>query len=297
MSHVIFDILGSLADDGILMPDAVVRDLKLAISYRKRVRRFYKSLPQVSEEDYARHESLIQQLEKLVKAFAQNKKANVENEDDDEANNTESSSAVREGFEVLALSDDEESIASAEDNDVAAKIPVILSTPPTPQELENEERQFAIALFIYDLDTIRQNLRDRWRKWAKLSAQDDDTEAAATNLMAITASTEYALAAVRKSMLQMSLEIDNFLGFDTILQAIGESSSGEPKQEFHMKDFKEGDLVTIQGLEKTARFERNARAHLSFDGRGSVGTLGGAALSRRPKADAIGATKESCLFR
>ncbi|CAJ1957580.1 unnamed protein product [Cylindrotheca closterium] len=247
LSHVIFDILGSLADDGVLMPAAVVRDLKLAISYRKRVRRFYKSLPQVSEEDYARHEWLIQQLEKLVKAFRQNKKGNVENKDNDAA------ITVREGFEVLALSDDEESVASAEQDDEAnvKRPPVVFSTPPTPKELENEERQFAIALFLYDLDTIRQNLRKRWEKWAKLSAREGDTEVAAKNLMAVTASTEYALVAVRKSMLQVSLEIDNFSGFDKILQAIGESpSSGESKQEFGMQDFKEGDLVTIQGLAK-----------------------------------------------
>mmetsp|Transcript_1279 Transcript_1279/g.2551 ORF Transcript_1279/g.2551 Transcript_1279/m.2551 type:complete len:856 (+) Transcript_1279:99-2666(+) len=251
LSHVIFDILGSLADDGVLMPGMVLQDLKLAISYRKRVRRFYKSLPQVSEEDYTRHEWLIQQLENLAKAFRQNQKAQqqqVENEDV----NTESTT-IREGFEVLALSDDEESVASTEDDNVEAKTtPVILLTPPTPKELENEERQFAIALFMYDLDTIRQNLRERWRKWAKLSLslspQDDDDTEAAKNLMAVTASTEYALAAVRKSVLQMSLEIDNFSGFDKILDVIGKSS-GESKQEFDMKDFKEGDLVTIQALE------------------------------------------------
>lgn len=204
LSHVVFDVLGSLADDGVLMPDMVLRDLKLAISYRKRVGQLYKSLPQVSEEDYARHEWLIQQLEKLAKAFRQNRNSHVENEEA----NTESST-VREGFEALALSDDEESVVSTENN-AQAKTPVILLTPPTTKELENEERQFAIALFMYDLDTIRQNLRERWRKWAKLSPHDD-TEAA-QNLMAVTASTEYALAAVRKSVLQMSLEIDNFSG-------------------------------------------------------------------------------------
>ncbi|KAL3936612.1 MAG: hypothetical protein SGBAC_008103, partial [Bacillariaceae sp.] len=81
LSHVIFDVLGSLADDGILMPDTVLRDLMLAISYRKRVRRFYKSPPQVSDKDYERHEWLIQQLEKLAKAFRQNRRENaVENE-------------------------------------------------------------------------------------------------------------------------------------------------------------------------------------------------------------------------
>jgi len=100
---------------------------------------------------------------------------------------------------------------------------------------------------MYDLDDIRQNLRKRWTKWAK-SSHDDKTEAA-KNLLAVTASTEYALAAVRKAELQMSLEVDKIAGFDEILQAAGESSESQ-LQESNMEDFQQGDLVTIQGLEK-----------------------------------------------
>jgi len=170
LSHVIFNILGSLANDGVRMPDAVLRDLKLAISYRKRVRRVYKSLPQVSLEDYSRHEWLIQQLEQLAQAFGRNQQSQSATE-----NEVSGEATARAGFEVLALSDDEgDSVASEPE---APHSRIVLDTPPTPKELENEERQFAIALFMYDLDDIRQNLRKRWTKWAK-SSHDDKTEAA-----------------------------------------------------------------------------------------------------------------------
>ena len=244
LSHVIFEILGGLADDGVLMPEAVFRDLKLAISYRKRVRRFYWSVPQVSNEDYARHEWLIQQLEMLAERFQSNKN---QREEEPEGNGESAEVATREGFEVLALSDDEESVAST-DSVAKTTMPVtILEEPPTPKELEMEERQFATALFVYELDSVRQNLRERWRKWAKQSHRNDKD--AAKSLMAITASTEYSLSAVRKSALQMAFEIDNFSGFDSIIHWIDESSSAS-KQQFGMKDFKKEDLVTIVGLQK-----------------------------------------------
>ena len=41
LSHVLFDILTSLADDGVLMPRPVLEDLRLTIFYRKKVSKIF----------------------------------------------------------------------------------------------------------------------------------------------------------------------------------------------------------------------------------------------------------------
>lgn len=247
LSHVIFDILGNLATDGVLMPKPVLDDLKLAISYRKRVGRIYRSLPQVSEDDYARHEWVIQQLEHLAKEFKKNaKERKLADNDATGTAEDEASESVRKGFELLAVSDDEDSLASAEDVQQPLRVR-ILETPPTAEELEAEERVFAISLLMCDVDDTRASLKSKWRAWA-LKPEESDTQAG-QDLLAVTACTEYALSAVRKSILQVSIEIQSFDDFDQIITGMGESSKSLKLQSEGL-EFKKNDLVSVHSLDK-----------------------------------------------
>lgn len=242
LSHIIFEILGSLAEESIAMPEEVWLHLKSAIYFRKRVGRFYRSLPEVGEA-YLRHEWLVQRLEDLATAFGLIR--NIRDGEDDEGE-VENVATVREGFEVLALSDDEEEPEHEEKGEPTVQAyRIILEQPPTPEELELEERQFAIALFLCELDSMRKSLRRRWTKWEQQTPRDDAE--AAQNLLAITSSTEYALSAVSKSFLQMSMEIDASSDIDEIIQVVGESAS--KSKELTRSDFEEGDLVVIHSLE------------------------------------------------
>lgn len=255
LSHVIFGILGDLASDGVLMPELVLSDLTLAISYRKKVGRFYRSLPQVSDQDYARHEWLIQQLEHLENMFRRN--AQKKKDDNDETDDNGGEDSVRKGFEVLAMSDDEESVSSASGGDTVSQLKPspILKSPPAPEELEKEERLFAMSLLLFEVDDIRNTLRTRWRKWAD-SLKDNGEEEDVKELFAVTASTEYALSAIRKSVLQVSIEVEAFddLDLDKIIAGIGESSS---KQQLNPQELKQHALVTLQSLQK--RSDLNGR--------------------------------------
>lgn len=248
LSHVIFDILGSLASDGVLMPEPVLRDLKLAISYRKRVGRFYRSLPNTSEEDHVRHEWLIQQLENLATAFRHNSTRN-DNTATNAENEDREGSVMRAGFEVLALEDDgEDPVASTHDGD-ETKPRVILTTPPTPEELEAEERVFAISLLMCEIDDIRNDLKARWKDWAQQCNPETNQDEAGQNLLAVTSVSEYAMAAVRKQVLQVSIEIASFDDGDQVMAGFGESTSSI-KQTSDDHEWKEKDLVTLHNLEK-----------------------------------------------
>ena len=262
LSHVIFDILGGLADDGVLMPDLVLHDLDTAIGYRLKVQGIYQALPQVSEDDLMRHQWVIQQLQALQKRFLVNKQQREENSQKrqpkpQEPQRESGEESTRTGFEALALSDDEESVEDSEKATPETRNPptsteiIAESKAPSLAELAAEERQFAIALFMYDVDSIRQNLRRRWRSWAEQqasNAQQDDTERA-TELAAVTASTEYALSALRKLLLQVSLEIDDAVDFETIIRSTN-TSTLPSMQQHTLNDFRPGDLVSIVGLER-----------------------------------------------
>ena len=247
LSHIIFDILGGLADDGVLMPDLVLHSLDTAISYRLKVQGIYQKLPQVSKDNYRRHQWIIQQLQVLQKRFLVNKEQFEENNENRQQQPREES--TRTGFEALALSDDESSVDDCED--ATPGTPAKTTAAPTSEEIAAEERQFAIALFMYDVDSIRQNLRRRWRGWAEKQASDpnqDDTERG-KQLLAVTASTEYALSAVRKLFLQVSLEIDDSVDLETIIRSAN-ALSGPSVHHHTLNDFHPGDAVSIVGLEK-----------------------------------------------
>lgn len=67
----------------------------------------------------------------------------------------------------------------------------------------------------------------------------------------MTAVTDYAISALRKSILQVSIEIDSFWDFDSIIAGFRESST---THDHHVErsELQEGDFVGLIGLEKQA---------------------------------------------
>ena len=82
----------------------------------------------------------------------------------------------------------------------------------TQEEIEAEERKFALSLLMLEVDETRQCLKEKWGVWAKKKYQND--EDAGQELLAMTAVTDYAISALRKTILQVSIEIDFFEDFD-----------------------------------------------------------------------------------
>ena len=280
LRQVIFDILGSLATDGIVMPVSVSRDLEIAISYRQKVQGFYQALPQVSQEDYQRHQWIIYQLQKLQKRFLINQQRQQQQHKKTTVQYTinvarvvykEPSDMAQQGYEALAISDDEDddedSVGKPEnhvpvggdshiDNEQPKKGLPTTALPTTDDTAAAEEKHFALALFLYEVDTIRQNLRQRWQKWADEYRKDDNDKDKAKKLLAVTASTEYALKTLRSSFLQRSVEAYNeHDDLETVMKSMLANDRCDlptvsAQTKHSLEDFQEGDLVTIVGLVK-----------------------------------------------
>ena len=219
LSRIIFQCLGTVAAAGIPIPEHIFKDLKTAISYRKRVADYYGNIPHIPPEAISSHEWLIVQLERLEAIFSQNVQQNSTRKEEKH---------VETGFSVLSLHHDEDSV---DDEDHAEEAHTALSTTkttttvekkkeklPTDAALRDEERFFAIALLLSQIAEGRMKLQEVWKQWADkgdgvLTDEDDSA-----GLLAATSATEYTLHSFSKTILQARLEFGDNV-FDEILKA------------------------------------------------------------------------------
>lgn len=272
LTKVILECLTSLAKTGVLMPEPVLRDLRTTIALRKRVGAYYRSVPSASEEDHARHEWLIVQLEKLERLFSQQRHDDNSGRGDGE-DGEEMNGKTQQGFAALALtSDEEESEDEEDDNERADKRKKIGKAVPTAKELQAEERSFAISLLLCEIDEICMDLQIMWKEWATQSNSFQESTSTTTttrtthnhtheggaNLLAATASAQYAIGAVRKLILQTSVEFHSFEDFHQILHAFGSTAAAavavpvapDKNRPLESKSWAVNDCVTIRNLQK-----------------------------------------------
>lgn len=146
LNILIFQYLGSLIEMGIPMPDPALEHLRNAIRSRKRVGEYHKAIPIASKKDHVQYQWLINQLERLERQFSNQKELEKQNADNVPPVNLQNN---RQGFALLFVSDEEEEdqpteLDSGGDNNKES--PSIKPQTPTTEELEVEERTFAISL-------------------------------------------------------------------------------------------------------------------------------------------------------
>jgi hypothetical protein len=296
LSYVIFENLTSLAMAGIAMPTSIIQDLRTTIHYRKRVGAYYKSVPTASEEDHARHEWLIAQLERMEAIFSAIPSERQDMEEEGKLKQDQDTAAKLNRFEALQIGEneedgheeqqqleEEEEEEETEENNYnnkeAQQQPSPSFVPPTLEELESEERSFAISLVLCEIAEIRTDLQNIWNNWAIVmsessssdsSTRNNDTGAASSlpsssstsstttnttntkageTLFAATACTEYAIAAVRKLILQTSVAFQDFEDFDQILQSF-EMTNTFLDNQMNPEQLMIDDCVTLRHLSK-----------------------------------------------
>jgi len=306
------------------MPPDVLKHLRTAIYYRKKVGSLYRLVPSVSEDDQLRHQWLIEQMENMELLFSatcehddnddtENIKEEVtetititktitkttnrfstlstmddDDDDDDQSDNDIAETEVKKRFTDLSImADDNESdgkSTATSDKDRKKRTPTV-APAMTHKEVLAEESIFAISLVMLEISEAREDLRKMWRDyWAIQTmniyatadpADEDQAEKegwkdflgklsdemiveSTGKLVAATACTDYALIALRKLILQTSIEFNSFHDFDQILFGAVSSSlattspSSSPSQgimeEPPKANLRETDCVLLRNL-------------------------------------------------
>ena len=268
----------SLVEAQIRMPISIQSSLHTAIEYRKRVSDIYRLVLSASEVSYQRHQWIIDQLGKVAQNFCKldNDHAAFDKDSADKVNAKRNSDNP---FEALSVEVDDEEDDHADETDhhplSKQEEPKFPSTTkvaiPTAEEIATEEKCFAISLVLLEISEAREDVRRLWRQWAsagsqreKFNSSDDgamDDSEAVGELVAATACTEYIIQALRKLVLQTTIEYQCFNDFDVLLEAMSESNarndtnSQEPMN--NKTDYEVGDSVVLQNL--VGRIDLNGR--------------------------------------
>ncbi|CAB9505803.1 expressed unknown protein [Seminavis robusta] len=269
LSVVVLECLAYVLERNVPMPDSVLEDLRTAINYRKRVGEFYRSIPSASEESYAQHQWLIVQLELLEQQFANiNENKKQPKKKSEKSAKTVSPQNMNEqlGFQLLSLSDEEDEAAEA-DASSGEKKPrrKVKEEAPTDEELEAEERTFAISLVLTEISEAREDLKELWRQWASKKATGN--EDAAAELLGVTACTEYTVYAISKFFDLSTVEYPSF--FESFnLQVLAESIRENQETP---RELRAGECVTIRKLEKRPELNgKSGKITKELDGRFGV---------------------------
>jgi hypothetical protein len=270
---LVLTCLATVAEAGVEMPDPVRKDLRLAIDYRKRVARFYESVSSVTTatgggakgksreggssdataDSFARHKWLILQLERLDRKFSKvsEEVQKTSEQDNDHENSAKAAPSVPDlgglNFHLLALSDDEDDGDEESADHLLERPRRPIKEPPTDEELEAEERTFAIALILAEISEARDDLKRLWRDYAMTVSDFTTDDDKAAELLAATACTEYTISALSKYFRQMQLEYTFFKKFD--LQQLAESIR-QHQEVPHLSQLTPGLRVTLRRLEK-----------------------------------------------
>jgi hypothetical protein len=250
---LLLQCLGTLAEMGLTMPESILAHLRRAIRYRKRAGEYYKAA--ADPQDYDRHQWLITQFERLEMRFVQNGDTGEnENEEGDKSTKEETLA----GFHLL-LSDSEEEEEEEEEGKTGSQSPTRRGpTPrPTAEELEAEERVFAISLVLTQIAEARTDLQQVWNEWATNQLQtvntvDEDDKPA--NLLAAMACTDYTVTALHKLVQQASIEYTTLSASLDDLPAIAKSILNHPEAPV---DLTVGECVTLRNLRN--RLDLNGR--------------------------------------
>jgi hypothetical protein len=251
----------SLGDDHVPMPTPVLEALRMAIAYRKRVGGLYRLVPSASLQGHRRHEWLIAQMERVEGIFARLDESSSDAKGDSREPGGKDTVNI---FGALSIADEDEEDdnqevdATEETRNLPNKYRVVLEAL-TQEEIEAEERCFAIALVLSEISEARRDLIALWSDWAATSNDTADETEAAGKLVGATACTEYTVQALRKLIIETSMEFEPFEEFDQMLRAFGETNvdTGPTPSNGDGTSFTVHDFVRLRKLNK--RPELNGR--------------------------------------
>jgi hypothetical protein len=256
----------SLGDDHVPMPTPVLEALRMAIAYRKRVGGLYRLVPSASVQGHRRHEWLIVQMERVEGIFAPLDESSSDAKGDPRKPGGKDTVNI---FGALSIADedeeddDQEVDATDETRNLPSKNRIVLEAL-TQEEIEAEERCFAIALVLSQISEARSDLIALWSDWAATSNDAADETEAAGKLVGATACTEYTVQALRKLIIQTSMEFEPFEEFDQMLRAFGETNvdNDPPLSNGDGTSYKVDDCVRLRKLNK--RPELNGREGIIY---------------------------------
>ena len=129
-------------------------------------------------------------------------------------------------FAVLDIANNEDSSVDAsideEDTWLCRKKAL---PPPTEEEMQAEERRFAIACALMEIAQTRSDLHKLWMDWATNTSSSYSEQA--SWLVASACSMRYAIQMIRKIMLSTSIQFKSFDDFDWIQTAYQESKPAD----------------------------------------------------------------------
>jgi hypothetical protein len=251
--------LHELATMNTIMPLSILHDLKMAIRLRRQASVYYNYSNQSFCEG---HEWIINQLVLIYNAFRtaayrvrqqQQQKSPTNNTnssivtdngsfddgdgDDDE---TDGVTSMKNRFAVLATvyggdenDDDDSSLDGGLDNDTTAFVPIPTTTTYVPKEeiVQEEERQFAIACALLEVENLRQHIRTTWKDWALTTKPENyndittpptaktfDAAAVAKELLTATCISRYGILMAKSAIMSTCVEFDAFTDFDEIFK-------------------------------------------------------------------------------
>jgi hypothetical protein len=276
--------LHALAATDTVMPSAIFRDLKVAIRLRRQASAYYYYFHRQQDGSSASscrdgHRWIIGQLVLVYRAFCdaarrcrqrqtndtEKNAGEVEafEEDDDGIAHVENRFAAlagQYGDDESSLEDEDEATATFVHNNPAPQI-----DPPSETMVQEEERHFAIACALLEVEKLRQDIRKCWQDWATASTpttatattcpstQQETSPATVTAraLLEACCVSRYAILMAKSSIISTCVEFDAFHEFDEILHKTqAPSATGNKNNSVRVKKdkFEMGQHVIITGL-------------------------------------------------
>jgi hypothetical protein len=250
--------LHELAERNTVMPAPIFRDLKMAIRLRRQASLYYydSTGQEGSSHNYCDgHRWIIHQLVSVYRAFldasrrVRHHEKQKNNEKQANAAETDGITDVENRFAALYTdSGDESSLGQEDEETLLPKLPAARNNPPPSEAMvQEEERHFAIACTLLELERLRQHIRSSWKEWVSMYATKTTPEKVmAREMIAASCISRYAVLMAKSSIMRTCVEFDAFPDFEEILQRTPSAAAGFAQQK--QRKFDLGQRIILAGL-------------------------------------------------